>query len=99
MSLAVGATMSRTRVVVVLEEASEVFVVTQAVAVTVPSTSGEVLRPVKVTVPAPAPRRCCLRCRGDDGGRAVGQGQVDGVARERAGGEGDLDADREPAGV
>src|SRR5438067_2811766 len=60
MSTAVGTTMSRTRVVIVLGDASEVFDVTHAVAVTFPSTRLVVSRPVKVTVPAPAGAACVV---------------------------------------
>src|SRR5438552_9870062 len=60
MSTAVGTTMSLTRVVVVLGDASEVFDVTHAVAVTFPSTRLVVSRPVKVTVPAPAGAACVV---------------------------------------
>src|SRR3954452_8282172 len=60
MSVPVGATTSRTRTVVVLGEESEVLVVTQAVAVMLPSTRVEVLMPLNVTVPAPAVAACVV---------------------------------------
>ena len=52
--------MSRTSVVVVFGDESEVLLVTHAVAVMLPSTRVDVLRPLNVTVPAPAVAACVV---------------------------------------